>query len=87
MREKNMEEEKTPNEGKQFVWKIPKDGSVKAKNNILFYHKLKKEAGIFESLVWHVKGDYFATLNKGSLGQNKVCIIILYRLQYTLYQN
>ena len=36
-----MEEEKTPNEGKQFVWKIPKDGSVKAKNNILFYHKLK----------------------------------------------
>ena len=71
-----MEEEKTPIEGKQFVWKIPKDSSVKAKSNILFYHKLKKDAGVFESLVWHIKGDYFATLNRGSLGQNKVNIFV-----------
>ena len=87
IREINVEEEKSPVEGKTFVWKIPKDGSIKAKSGILFYHKLKKDVGVFESLVWHIKGDYLATLLKGNLGQNKVNSVNKLRLLYIRYLN
>ena len=42
-----------------FVWHIPKSGSKKEKQGILFY--LKWTQGLIKTLVWHNKGDYFAT--------------------------
>ena len=69
LREKILEESK---EELCFNWKIPKENSQKSKNNILFYYKLKPDQGVLESIIWHNKGDYFATLLKSGLGQTKV---------------
>ena len=71
--EKAEEEEK-----KDYEWKVPKKGSDKAKNGILFYIKWKE--GTLENVTWHSKGDYFATLNKNSLGRSQVYIHSLSRL-------
>ena len=50
----------------KFQWKIPSDNS----NGILF--NIKWMEGILYNVVWHNKGDYFATLSKNTLGKTQV---------------
>lgn len=59
-------------ESKDYQWKIPKAGSPKERHGILFYLKWKE--GSLETLAWHSKGDYFATLTKNSSGKSQVYI-------------
>lgn len=61
-----------------YEWKVPKSGSIKEKNGILFY--LKWKDGVLLNMAWHNKGDYFATLSKNSLGKTQVYIHSLSRL-------
>ncbi len=73
---------KDGNEGKTtarpYTWKIPKKNSVKEKNGVLFY--LKWNDGNLDDLIWHPRGDYFATLSKSSLGRTQVFIHSLSRM-------
>lgn len=61
-----------------YTWKYPKSGSRKEENGVLFYIKWKE--GVINDLVWHGKGDYFATLSKNSQGKSQVYIHSLSRL-------
>ena len=65
-----------------FVWHIPKSGSKKEKQGILFY--LKWTQGIIKTLVWHNKGDYFATLSKNAQGKSQVYIHSLTKMTHQL---
>lgn len=65
-------------EAKDYEWKVPKENSNKLKAGIVFY--LKWKTGVLENLIWHSKGDYFATLSKNSLGRSQVYIHSLSRL-------
>jgi hypothetical protein len=56
----------------KFQWALPKDPS----NGILFYQKWME--GSMMNVVWHNKGDYFATLSKNTLGKTQVRFILLY---------
>ena len=72
------ERESAEDEKKDYEWKVPKKGSPKERNGILFYIKWKE--GSLENVTWHTKGDYFATLSKNSLGKSQVYIHSLSRL-------
>jgi ribosome biogenesis protein ERB1 len=72
------ERESAEDEKKDYEWKVPKKGSPKERNGILFYIKWKE--GSLENITWHTKGDYFATLSKNSLGKSQVYIHSLSRL-------
>jgi ribosome biogenesis protein ERB1 len=76
IREKNTNTEE--NEVKEYAWKIPKDNSTKQRSGIVFYIKWK--SGVLDNLIWHCKGDYFATLSKNSQGKSQVYIHSLSRL-------
>ena len=65
-----------------FVWHIPKSGSKKEKQGILFY--LKWTQGVIKTLVWHNKGDYFATLSKNAQGKSQVYIHSLTKMTHQL---
>ena len=65
-----------------FVWKIPKENSKKEKDGIVFY--LKWQQGAVKDFVWHVKGDYFATLSKNAQGKSQVYIHSITKMTYQL---
>ena len=65
-----------------FVWHIPKPGSKKEKQGVLFY--LKWTQGVIKNLVWHNKGDYFATLSKNAQGKTQVYIHSLTKMTHQL---
>jgi ribosome biogenesis protein ERB1 len=65
-------------EEKSYQWKIPKEGSAKERNGIVFF--LKWKDGKLETMNWHNKGDYFATLSKNSQGKTQVFIHSLSKL-------
>jgi ribosome biogenesis protein ERB1 len=71
-----INEKANGDECKEYVWKIPKKGSPKERNGIMFYVKWKD--GSLENLTWHNKGDYFGTLSKNSLGRSQVYIHSLF---------
>ena len=82
---KDKEKEITENEitiNDSFVWHIPKSGSKKEKQGILFY--LKWTQGLIRTLVWHNKGDYFATLSKNAQGKSQVYIHSLTKMTHQL---
>ena len=60
-----------------FIWKIPKKNSKKEKQGILFY--MKWNQGLIKDIVWHNKGDYFATLSKNAQGKSQVFICNVFR--------
>jgi len=53
----------------KFQWQFPKDNY----SGILFYQKWME--GTLLNVVWHNKGDYFATLSKNTLGKTQVNLI------------
>ena len=65
-----------------FVWHIPKSASKKEKQGVLFY--LKWTQGIIKNIVWHNKGDYFATLSKNAQGKSQVYIHSLTKMTHQL---
>ncbi len=65
-----------------FIWKIPKSKSKKEKQKILFY--MKWAQGKIKDLVWHNKGDYFATLSKNMQGKTQVYIHSLTKMTHQL---
>ena len=65
-----------------FIWKIPKSKSKKEKEKILFY--MKWTQGKIKDLVWHNKGDYFATLSKNMQGKTQVYIHSLTKMTHQL---
>ena len=65
-----------------FVWHIPKSGSKKEKQGVLFY--MKWTQGVIKNLVWHNKGDYFATLSKNAQGKTQVYIHSLTKMTHQL---
>jgi len=87
---KKEEEKKEDNNDKNnnitindsFVWHIPKSGSKKEKQGILFY--MKWTQGLIKNLVWHNKGDYFGTLSKNSQGKTQVYIHSLTKMTHQL---
>ena len=80
-KEKNKENNNTTIND-SFVWHIPKSGSKKEKQGILFY--LKWTQGVIKTLVWHNKGDYFATLSKNAQGKSQVYIHSLTKMTHQL---
>ena len=65
-----------------FIWKIPKKNSKKEKQGILFY--MKWNQGLIKDIVWHNKGDYFATLSKNAQGKSQVFIHSLTKMTHQL---
>ena len=79
-KEKNNNNNITINDS--FIWHIPKSGSKKEKQGILFY--MKWTQGLIKDLVWHNKGDYFGTLSKNSQGKSQVYIHSLTKMTHQL---
>lgn len=79
---KDIKENNNTTINDSFAWHIPKSGSKKEKQGILFY--LKWTQGVIKTLVWHNKGDYFATLSKNAQGKSQVYIHSLTKMTHQL---
>lgn len=67
-------------EAPKFKWCLPDEEINEATHGILF--SLKWIDGTLMNIVWHNKGDYFATLSKNTLGKTQVLIHSLSKLTF-----